>query len=334
MSKQGRITLITNRNVNPGRTDLSLFGDDLNTIHNADLNIATVEPGKKNKWKLKLLSNSENPNYENPASKILFEQIAEEAAKGNDKDWVFFIHGFNQSLRKNMKKCLELVSYGVNVIAFSWPSNPGPSAILKKAKEYNRAQFNARQSVSALDRTIDKLQEYLHQNPAGAHLNLNFVIHSLGNYLFREFVKTTDSLEYLKMFNNIILHEADVDHLEHREWVNQVTNYTKVYITINEDDFVLNYSDIINKPRLGNTAKNLNAEEAVYINFTGALGVGASHRPWKKPAKKHAAIKQFYKAVFKGRHGEKTKGWEYKSAENTYCPIQREPVVYDDTFSG
>ena len=106
-----------------------------------------------------------------------------------------------------------------------------------------------------------------------------------------------------------------------------------MYITINEHDKTLNGSDIINKGRLGNTARKLNASEAVYIDLTNGLGVRLSHRPWNKPAKRNPVIKDFYRAVFTGGCGEKAGGWVYKAKKNAYCLKIKEPLILDSDYS-
>jgi len=62
--------------------------------------------------------------------------------------------------------------------------------------------------------------------------------------------------------------QADVDNHGHADWVNEISAGKRVYVTINENDFVLKWSDInFQKSRLGRSAKNLNSS-ASYFNFT------------------------------------------------------------------
>jgi len=324
MDIKGKIIVITNRDVNTGKTDLSLFGDNLNPLSEAEINVATADK-KSGEWKLRLLTNAEKPDYQTPVSRVLFKEIIKRATTEPDaKNWVLFVHGFNQSLEKNLNKCLEIAEYGVNVATFSWPSNPGPQQFWKKLKEYKRARKNARRSVMALERTLEKLAGYMEEFSSGeCPINVSLVIHSLGNFLFENFVKSTDFSRETRVFSNVMLHQADVDNRDHRYWVERVSDHARVFVTINEDDEVLDTSDIVNADRLGNTATDLNADDVIYMDFTDGLLVDFSHRPWAEPTNKNLAIRDFYQRVFNSRRGEKADGWLYNQEQNAYRLIER-----------
>jgi esterase/lipase superfamily enzyme len=319
MDIKGKILLITNRNVNPGNTDLSLFGDDLNPLGAEDLNVATAEV-RDGAWHLELLTDAENPDYQNPVSRKVFTQVVKQARDDPaEKNWVLFVHGFNQSLEKNLNKCLEIASYGVNVAAFSWPSNPGPQELWKKLKEYKRARKNARRSVLALERTLEKLTGYVEEfSSHECPINMSLVIHSLGNYVFENYVKSADFGRETRIFSNVVLHQPDVDHRDHHQWVERVSDHARVYVTINQHDEVLDTSDVVNPDRLGNTVRDLTAEGVTYMDFTFGRGVGGSHRPWHEPGKDNEAIGRFYELVFNSRRGEKAPGWEYAPLSRAY----------------
>ena len=70
-------------------------------------------------WSLELISDPETLAYDNPTSLEIFKECLK---VDNDKNWVLFVHAYNQSMSKNLEKCTELASNGLNVIAFSWPS--------------------------------------------------------------------------------------------------------------------------------------------------------------------------------------------------------------------
>jgi len=76
----------------------------------------------------------------------------------SEKNCVFFVHGFNQSFEENLEKALTIEEeYGVEVIAFSWPSNSGGFV----TKEYRHAKRTAIASVGVLDSTLEKMGGYL-----------------------------------------------------------------------------------------------------------------------------------------------------------------------------
>jgi len=323
MDIKGKIILISNRNVNPGKTDVSLFGDDLNPLGEAELNLATAAY-KNKKWHLELLSDPVNPNYDTPVSREVFKEIVKQAKQDPKAgNWVLFVHGFNQSLEKNLDKCREIASYGVNVAAFSWPSNPGPQALWNKLKEYRRARKNARRSVMALERTFEKLANYMEEFASrDCPINVSLVIHSLGNYLCEHYVRSGDFGRETRVFSNVMFHQADVDLNDHHEWVERVSDHARVYVTINEHDKVLDTSDIVNPDRLGNSSRELIADRVKYMDFTHGDKVGDSHRPWKKPGKENKAVEDFYELAFRSRRGEKAPGWEYDPLLNAYRLIR------------
>lgn len=321
-----RIVVITNRDVHPEHEDLRLFGEDLNNPPE-DLNLALAEhlPDDEG-WRLELLTDPVTPNYTNPVSRKVFKQALREVrSDGSGGHWVLLVHGFNQSLEKNLKKCLEIQAYGVNVATFSWPSNPGPHQLWKKGKEYRRARQNARRSALALERALEKLATYLNELTDGTcPIHLTLVVHSLGNYLFENFVKGSDFSQETRVFSNIVLHQADADNRGHAQWVERVSGDTRVYVTINERDQVLGMSEKVNPDRLGRTVRNLDADGVVYMDFTNGLHVGDSHRPWARPGTRNRAIGAFYNAVFRGQRGERAVGWVYDANCNAYRLVEQE----------
>jgi len=330
MTYNGEVIVVSNRNVNPKETSTKLFGDELNAKGADELNVALANKSGSS-WKLKLITNPSTPAYKKPKSKDLFKEvlintnktIAASADGGKEANWVVFVHGFNQSLTKNLNKCEELKQYGANtnVIAFSWPSNPGPQEWWKKTKEYKRARKNAQRSVMALNRFLEKMYEYATEASSNdCKINISLVVHSLGNFLLENFVRSSVYENECSIYQNIILHQADADTEDHEDWVKKLTKDARVYVTINDKDAVLCASDLVNKNRLGNSSDNCVLSNVKYFNFTKGAGVGISHRPWHDPGKAQVYVKEFYENVLTGRRGEHASGWEFSSAKNYYYP--------------
>ncbi len=312
------IIIVSNRDVYPDKKNHKMFGDSFNKKGQDFLRVATAQKLVDDKWSLSLLKEPKTVDDLNPPSRKFFKNCLDET-KDSNKPWVFFVHGFNQSFLKNLNKCKEIEDYGVNVIAFSWPSNPGPQAIWKKLKEYKRAQKNARRSTIALERTMEKLSDYMGEySNNSCEINVNMVIHSLGNYLFKCFVESDIFGGETGIFNNLILHEADCDNQDHALWVERINDVGRIYVTINKRDRVLKMSDKVNPNRLGNTVRNLNAENASYIDFSGTKGVGKSHRLWNKPAKKNAQIHTIFECLFTGERPEQADDLRFHPNENVY----------------
>jgi esterase/lipase superfamily enzyme len=315
LNVKGKIIVVTNRNINKDETGVELFGDDLNPLGAEQLNMALAEKVSE-KWSLELVSNPEIPAYDKPTSLEIFKECLK---VDNDNNWVLFVHGYNQSMSKNLEKCAELASYGLNVITFSWPSNPGPQQLWKKLKEYSKAVKNAKRSAIALERLLELMREYVTRYQSDeCKLNISMIIHSLGNFLFEEFVRSTTYDNECKIFSNVILHQADANSKKHEHWVSKLTEDTRVYVTINDKDSVLCASDMVNANRLGSSSDNCIMQDVKYFNFTDAKGVGTSHRPWHKPGSSNKGIGDFYTAVLNGKRGENVDCWEYKKAKNFY----------------
>lgn len=332
------IVIISNRNVNEGANDHTLFGDGFNEKGPDELRLAEAkfDDGTET-WKLELIPEPEGElTEENVPSRGLFKRIISAIQAGEmTKTWVFFVHGFNQSFLKNLNKCLEIKrTYGVDVVAFSWPSNPGPESPLKKRKEYQRAVRNARASVNALDRTLEKLGNYMqHDVPEDCTISLNFLVHSLGNFLLENLVRSTLFGGETRMFDNVILHQADVDNENHSLWVDRIDHGKRIYVTINEDDYVLRASELFNPPRLGDTAAHLDADPArtTYVDFTDGVGIGNKHRIFYE-AKGNQFVRTFFQEVLTGRRARvlRTEGYEYNPITNAYELAEKAEEEGDD----
>lgn len=329
MNTKGKIIVVSNRDVHPQHHNHRLFGDDLNPLSPDELNIALAEKNGRS-WQLELVTDPKKPNYDKPVSRTVFRDAMRRNA---DKPWVFFVHGFNQSLIKNLEKCREIQDYGCNVVAFSWPSNPGPQEHYKKFKEYKKARKNARRSVIALNRCVDTLAAYLREfSSEKCQVSISMVVHSLGNFLMQNYVSHPEFGDETSVFGNIILHQPDADTRHHPMWVEKLSARSRVYVTINAHDAVLATSDVVNPDRLGNTRIHEHAEGTTYIDFTWGKGVSHSHRPWHEPGEKNAAIARFYTQVFHGRRGESEPGWEYNASNGNYQLIEQANPFPDEEF--
>ncbi len=312
------IIIVSNRNVNEGATDHTAFGEQTNTQGINELRVATVSYNTgTSQWRVDLLPETNDPS--NPPSKVLFEQVTTLIRSGDlNKRWVFYIHGFNQSFLDNLEACQALKeNYDLNVIAFSWPSNPGGFVF----NEYRRARLAAQASSSAFDRTLEKIEQYLlsrsHEEIMACNISINLLIHSLGNYLVESFIRSPVFNGETRIFDNIIFHQADVDNRRHTEWIDLVDHGQRIYVTINEFDSILRKSDVINPARLGNTVEGLTATRTVYIDFTGGEHVGGSHN-FFQPKSENRTIGEFFQQVLTGKHGERVPGFEFDSRTNTF----------------
>lgn len=280
------IFIFSNRNVKENRW----LGDNFNSNGSDNIRVAKYKPTPSEH--LEFIPEVRNEKL--PSIKVI-EQL-----ENSDKPCCIFIHGFNQSLTKNLKKCKEIESYGVNVIAFSWPSNPGPQKWWWKLKEYKAARQNARRSIIALERFFDKFNDHIENNGELKNIK-SLVVHSLGNYLLQSFVSGIGYDKHLSFLKNIMLHQADVNSLGHEKWVDILATDSRVLVTINESDDVLDFSDIINPDRLGNTLGNLNSTKLQYFNFGRIKEARNKHRLWVSPTTRNKNAKELFKSTFQGK---------------------------------
>ncbi len=212
--------IITNRNINKpnfknGIGNHKAFGDGVNSKGPNEVRVATANKVGK-KWEVKLVKEPSVITEDNIPSHKQFLKIREKLTL-EKKNCVLFVHGFNQSFEKNLTKSLELeMEHGVEVIAFSWPSNPGGFI----TKEYRTAKRAARASMGALDSTLEKLGSYLkepfnREALKGCNIKFSLMTHSLGNYLFQNYIVDSAYENETALFDNVVLCQADVDNKDH-----------------------------------------------------------------------------------------------------------------------
>ncbi|MCU7844083.1 MAG: alpha/beta hydrolase [Candidatus Thiodiazotropha sp. (ex Monitilora ramsayi)] len=314
--------IVTNRNIvksnfKDGVGDEGAFGDDVNSKGPNEVRLAYAEK-KQGKWRVELVKEPSRITARNIPSRKEFSILRDKLTQSK-KNCVFFVHGFNQDLLKNLEKSLAIEKqHGVEVVAFSWPSNPGGF----KTNEYRHAKRTAKASVGALDATLEKLGRYL-QEPfnrealEACETKFSFLSHSLGGFLFQNYVRDSSYDDETNIFENVILCQADVDSPGHEAWVDQIEAGKRTYVTINENDWVLKWSDAnFQKDRLGRTARDLVSRSAGYFDFTDGPNVGTTHGLFYK--KTNDVVKAFFTEVLNGRRGESVAGLNYDARSNAY----------------
>ena len=308
------IIIVTNRNLVAGATDDALFGDEYNTKGPSELRIAKADYASGS-WQVSLV---EEPEPLDPAalpSRMIFDEVRRSLID-RGRHCVVFLHAFNQPFATSLKKCKEIQdTYGVEVIGFSWPSNTGGIGI----SEYVAAKASARLSVNALDRMLQKLSTYL-----GGHLledcglSFNLLAHGTSVSMLENLVRLPLFSRRARIFDNVILHQADVDNPNHAEWVDRARIGKRVYITLNESDHVLKWADLNFQPdRLGNTCKNLKSKHAKYVDFTDTDLVESAHRIyWKSRHNPH--VRGVFRRALHGSRAEIGDGLSYDPEKSVY----------------
>lgn len=327
------IIIISNRNIkndspdDQGNFDENYFGNELatdgvtgmaiaepNLVEDLDefdedgeLNLASSAP--RYEWRLKSISKSKKTaQYKKMLKGISADTV--------NKNWMFFVHGNNQTTLKNLEKCRQIEElHDVNVITFSWPSWRGKiftldllkevapdilkkggiskgivasiiaSGITLKQQHYNEAVINAIASRAALHETLIQVNQHFIE-PArstfGKEFTINLLVHSLGNRVLQYMINDESLGKLSKFFDNVILHQADVDTKGHDQWVKNIKLGKRLYITHNRKDAILHISDIFgsNPKRLGHKSGNAKCsakEVTAYIDFTKGFKVGLTH---------------------------------------------------------
>ncbi len=245
----------------------------------------------------------------------LFDEITDKIKAGNaelNRPWVVFLHGNNQTTAKNIGKAADIEKqHHVNVIAFSWASQPytGDDDKLLKAlkkeaakklvralggttivsnllstgyqmaegfwRNYTLARMNAEASAADFSRALKAINQQL-LSKAGSKFKLSFLCHSLGHHLLQ---KTLTKHTFPIKFSNIMLHQGDTDAPDHAKWVKKLHGKCRdIYITTNQYDWVLLASNFYNRvERLGQTKQYYGCKKCRYVDFSDAAYTSAEN---------------------------------------------------------
>jgi hypothetical protein len=275
----------------------------------------------------------------------LFKQACDES-----KAILFFVHGYNNDVDDVVQAALEIERlYKVIVVPFTWPANGGGT--ISGTASYLSDKADARVSAGALNRAIGKIQQLhlmltegrkkiLYARAQKKHpdngqdlqsyfvklvekdcaVTLNLLCHSMGNYVFKNTLKSGGNAASKLVFDNICLVAADANNKDHAEWVGQLDVRKRINIVINENDAALSASRI--KPgdeqlaRLGHYTRQLNCANAHYIDVTDAEHVGSEHTYFKGDAVENELLKFMFKEMFNGRPVEQY--LKYQADKNSY----------------
>ncbi|NOX91121.1 MAG: alpha/beta hydrolase [Gammaproteobacteria bacterium] len=276
-----------------------------------------------------------------------------EMAMEKKKSILFFVHGYNNDVKDVVKAAQDIERlYDVIVVPFTWPANGGNA--ISGAASYRSDKADGRQSAGALNRVVGKIQYYHSlltrarldnirqrvakkypddsESPAAreyftqlqensCQTKLSLLCHSMGNYVLKHTLLTTDSRTRRLVFDNVCLVAADTNNKNHKEWVDKLDVRNRCYVVINENDSALAASRI--KPgdeqlaRLGQYTKKLNSSNAYYIDVTGADDIGREHTYFKGDSvKDNAELRAIFEGMFTGKTVEDRLG--YHVDKNTY----------------
>lgn len=345
MRDDGSMYIVTNREVDPDASGFDMFGKDPNARGPNELRIAKVRKAGK-KWQIEVLPDNvtrkeKGETIVEPASRMaartIFRRLADQPRTGPRKDLLFFVHGFNNDVEAVVERAWDLQrSYDLEVVAFTWPANGGG---VRGAASYKSDKRDARASIGALDRVLEKMREYLAEERsrslakieekiaskgAGrgeAHeellarlshrdcpFHISLLLHSMGNYLFKNLLSSSIYNGRELTFDNVVMAAADTNNKNHREWVDMIQARNRVYVTLNERDSALAASRIKGGEeqlaRLGHYPYNLDSRQTVYVDFTGAPQVVDSHAYFEGTPARNKNVHRFFKEALHGETAE------------------------------
>ena len=271
-------------------------------------------------------------------------------AREQKKSILFFVHGYNNDVEDVVKAAREIEQHhNVIVVPFTWPANGG--GVVSGTASYLSDKGDARASAGALNRAVGKIQqlhlvltaarkETLMQRAKKKHadnrqdaqsyfvklvekdcpVTINLLCHSMGNYVFKYTLKTSDNVTSNLVFDNICLVAADANNKNHAQWVGKLDVRKRINVVINENDSALKASRI--KPgdeqlaRLGHYTRQLDSPNAHYIDVTDAELVDSEHTYFKGDAIANESLKFIFTEMFNGRAVEQH--LKYHSDNNSY----------------
>jgi len=310
--------VVTNRRIHSGKSGLDQFDKQPNEKGPNELRIFEAKKQRRG-WKVAVLGDTltqaqkrevslpvSKPAY---ASSYVAKKVLKRVRSGR-RDLVFFVHGFNNDVESVLERAHGFeTTYGVEVVAFSWPANGGGA---KGAISYKSDKRDARASAGAVYRAMARTRELLNdenektladiQTKAAAkfpdnmelrdqhvsdlaeracRFKLSLVCHSMGNYLYKQIQSSSIFDGHHMLFDNVVLVAADTNNEGHARWVDRIRCRKRVFIVINENDRALLASRIKSgeeqQARLGHYLHGLNSEQALYVDVTNAPSVKKDH---------------------------------------------------------
>lgn len=274
-----------------------------------------------------------------------------EKARVEKKSILFFVHGYNNDVADVLQCAYEIEAlYNVIVVPFTWPANGG--GVVSGTVSYLSDKSDARASSGALNRTVGKIQQFhlmltnsqkknnaavannKHpDNPDAAAalfarllqdecpVKISLLCHSMGNYVLKHTLATSENATSKLVFDNICLVAADTNNHDHARWVGELDVRGRIYVVINENDSALKASRIKpgdeQKARLGHYIKQLNSPNAYYLDITGSEHVGSEHTYFKGASVlNNKNLMGLFEGMFSGESIEQ--GLSYHAENNTY----------------
>ena len=357
MPDDGAMYIVTNREIHTRKRGFDKFGKETNSRGPNELRMAKVQRVRGD-WKISIVPDTVKRRAgskvtEEPgsvaAARTIFQRLTNQPKTGPRKDLLLFVHGFNNDVEAVVERAWALQrTYNLEVVPFTWPANGGG---VTGVASYKSDKRDARASIGALDRVLEKMRDYLKgfrekrleairkqvvkkaTDRGEAHeelmarlaerdcpFRINLMLHSMGNYLFKNLLNSSIFNGRELTFDNVVMAAADTNNKNHKDWVDRIQARNRVYVTINEKDSALRASRIKGGEeqlaRLGHYPYNLDSRQTVYVDFTGAPKVGDSHAYFEGKPTDNKKVFRFFKDALHGDIAEV--GLNYDASRNLH----------------
>jgi len=254
--------------------------------------------------------------YEKVDSLTLMQMMSERP--GN---WLMFVHGAGKTFQRAVWRAFDIAYYyNMNVVAYSWPS-ADPRDLSFKGFKHQLMKYQ--QSLPHFKKSFEFIRAFK-EHSMKANESLNLLLHSMGNMLLEDLVNNGELNDMPHdLFDNVILNAASVKQENHKAWVEKLKIQKRIYITMNRGDVNLKGVRVFLRQgiQLGQKLKSPPADNAIYINFTKAVGFklppGKSHTYFMaETADNHPEIKAFYNNIFNGKAADLSNTHRFKARKD------------------
>jgi hypothetical protein len=214
----------------------------------------------------------------------IMDQFQKEAP---EKNIIIYVHGRGRAIDEKWDTLKGLEDqYNAKMIMFHWQSWSSMTS---------RPTDKATDATDELAEVFKQIKEYKEANPEiFQHKKISLLTHSMGNVVFRDYVEKhykhdLNDANGRPLFNTWVSVGADVGLTDHKDWVAAIDFVGKKYITMNDSDFVLRASYMLDlkalKPqyyKLGlgfrdlhltkKTISKYTAPDTTYIDLSKSLG--------------------------------------------------------------
>jgi esterase/lipase superfamily enzyme len=305
-----KVIIASNRSVDESCHNENIFGHGFNASGPCEVRVAMAnrEPSQS-EWTVTIFAEDHATPEPHQSIKDHFAS-AVTAIRNNSAEamkWVVFVPGYCSPCSEGLSKAAQLVEESnVNVIVFSWPSDPVQPDI-DATNKYRDTQGKAKLSADALKLFMQELSEDLitPARNASEKFRITLIFHSLGNFMLENYIKNhaSGTTNDCSMFDNVVLHQADVNFDAHQGWVTKINARQLTCITTNLHDATLGkLSHLINGRRLGTEPTGVyTAAKTIHVDFTGAHNVTVQH--WFFAEIDNRVIEGFCRAIAQGETG-------------------------------